>query len=997
MTYIYPNGLTVAIPDRWSDVRPPTLQDLHERGFDPRVLVAVNVDGVCRVEDGQYIKPPKTKWPYPSTDAYRRAMCATDGDQQDECLLNPRLLPDSLFAECVTIPRGYTWETSLFGPGPVGGRRQEYWPIARNTRHWLGSQVIAADIDHGMPWSQAREVMARHGLHPTFAYDSGSCTCPHGDHDRYRVVVVLDEVVTDLGVAKRLSRGLTVMLGGDAASADVTHVFYGGKSLIASEFGRRVSVREFEESLWSAKLPSLSTRTNLSSARARHRAGLGMVRGAATPGAGGEEEGGGRHTHDSEYESGRVNVDSIESARIVLHFDGVVPASGDESFPASATLPATRSRGGRPAAAFPRDAASAARVPDLAARLESECRLWCDFAGGDSPGVGDGDHGWLSYGGLFHLYSNLTAIRGGESLFREVLRRVHGVHPDWVQYDPRRWGREKKQSLACPPSRCDAESCPHAAECPSRGLTIVDAARGLVGSEFPVAVEERSVVTLQEGEALLREAVEAAIATDDDRIHGVVAPTGTGKTETYIRYIREHGGRYLIAVPTHALAVEVQRRLVEAGVPAGRRPELPVGHPFDAELRHLHDLGAHGAAAKLVREEASTVPALRDYLRQCEEAEAADMLIVTHAYLPHLLIKHGTGGRRVIVDEDPLPTLVRCGQVSLSALGQMREPVAGESAEVGELVEDLWRAVTDAPQGQIATLRPVPDDLETAWYALAKRAIAHVGDADADRHNVLDLFRAERIAVEGGVVSHARLLRLPEHAGLVVLSATLDGEICRRAFGDRVVLHEVPDVALAGRLVQHAGSSMSRQVLRRMTEEERAALAAEVGDAPTITYAKWKGEFETPAGMHFGNVEGIDVLAGSDLNVVGTWNLNPTALHLMAAVLGREEVQFARPRLATNRHAGFAWRDFCYADDQVLLSLQNYTRHAMLMQAVGRARLVRNDVEVHVWTNVPVPGAEVLIDGCDRCGRFHAAACADEAARVSRPCDDPRTAQVRTR
>jgi len=53
-------------------------------------------------------------------------------------------------------------------------------------------------------------------------------------------------------------------------------------------------------------------------------------------------------------------------------------------------------------------------------------------------------------------------------------------------------------------------------------------------------------------------------------------------------------------------------------------------------------------------------------------------------------------------------------------------------------------------------------------------------------------------------------------------------------------------------------------------------------------------------------------------------------------------------RRATNRHA----------DDPVLLSLQNHTRHAMPMQAIGRTRLVRNDVAVHVWTNVPVPGGE---------------------------------------
>jgi hypothetical protein len=59
-----------------------------------------------------------------------------------------------------------------------------------------------------MPWSEAAKVRRRHGLRPTFAYDSGSCRCQDGDHDRYRVVVILDEVLTDAAVAKRLAREL---------------------------------------------------------------------------------------------------------------------------------------------------------------------------------------------------------------------------------------------------------------------------------------------------------------------------------------------------------------------------------------------------------------------------------------------------------------------------------------------------------------------------------------------------------------------------------------------------------------------------------------------------------------------------------------------------------------------------------------------------------------------------------------------------------------------
>ncbi len=957
-TYTYPDGLTVSIPDHLSHIAPFRLEDLDALGFDPLRQVVVNLDRVCRGRSGQYVKPPKCRWPYPARDEYREAICSTWIDEAtgEERLCNPHVVTDAELAAAVTVPYGCTWETSLFGPGLVGKRRA-YWPIARNTRYWLGSQIVATDVDGGMPWSEAREVLARHGLHPTFAYDSGSCRCGHGDHDRYRVVVVLDEVSTDAAITRRLARGLTEMLGGDRSSADLTRVFYGGKSVILSDPGRRVSRAEFEESLWSAKVPGYSPGTNLRSARSRHRASFGLDSGAAIVGAGHESERGGGHIVDSEYENGIPTRDSNTSAENVLDSEGVDgPPESGRCTPSPRLAPASHDCARPPAAV---------RIPELRGRLRGSCGLWRDLEAGVDPAVGVGDPRWLHYRDLLHVFSNLTAVRGGHKLFREVLRRVHEVHPDWEQYDHRSWGRDKGRTLSGSPSRCDADSCPHAPSCPSGGLTIVDAARGTPGWGPPRQVEPRPVVSLEAGQERLEAEMAAALSATDSAVHGVRAPTGLGKTETYVGHVARHGGRYLIAVPTHALAREVQRRLLEVGVQAGRRPEVPLDGADAAVLRHLYDLGAHGAAARLVREQAVRVPAFHEYLRECDEAEAHDVLIVTHAALPHLLAKHGCRGRRVVVDEDPLPTLIRSGQVSKSVLAQMLTPIAGEPDGVGRLVDDLWQEVCRASEDRVVSLHPVADELEAAWHGLAKRAIAHVwgDDGGADRRNVLDLFRAERMVVQGGVVSHARLLRLPEDVGVVVTSATLDPEVCRRAFGDRLVVHEVPDVESAGRLVQHAGSSVSRQALERMTEAERQAFASRVGGAPTITYAGWKGLFENPSAMHFGNVEGLDALGGSSLNVVGTWNLNPVALHLMAAVLGRAETELARPRLATNRHVGFVWRDFCYADDPILLSLQNYTRHSMLQQSIGRARLVRNDVTVEVWTNVPVPGAEVVADG----------------------------------
>lgn len=81
----------------------------------------------------------------------------------------------------------------------------------------------------------------------------------------------------------------------------------------------------------------------------------------------------------------------------------------------------------------------------------------------------------------------------------------------------------------------------------------------------------------------------------------------------------------------------------------------------------------------------------------------------------------------------------------------------------------------------------------------------------------------------------------------------------------------------------------------------------------------------------------------------------------MAAELGREGEWMATQRQAVNSYDG-------YADDRLLLLLQNYTRYSMLYQAIGRARALRNDCTVTVWCTLPIRGAERVTRGEDGYG-----------------------------
>jgi hypothetical protein len=304
------------------------------------------------------------------------------------------------------------------------------------------------------------------------------------------------------------------------------------------------------------------------------------------------------------------------------------------------------------------------------------------------------------------------------------------------------------------------------------------------------------------------------------------------------------------------------------------------------------------------------------------------------------------------------------GSASLDLLRQMAtsphwDPDPGTDAVLQALIADLTA-------GEPKTIRPTPRVPAEAWEAVVRRAIHRIG-AEAARADggVLDLLRSNHHVVSpDGTVTFSSRVNLPPR-GMVILSATADAGVCRLLFGDRVVMHPVPEVAGVGRVIQHAGSSVSRHRLATMGPEERERFVAAVGPAPTITYAAFKHLFEDPSSLHFGNLEGRDVHGGCDVNIVGTHNLNPVALHLMAAELGRGDGRMATQRRSVNDHDGYAWSDYCYADDPLLLLLQNYTRYSMLYQAIGRARVLRNDCTVTVWTDLPIRGAERVGEGDD--------------------------------
>jgi hypothetical protein len=107
----------------------------------------------------------------------------------------------------------------------------------------------------------------------------------------------------------------------------------------------------------------------------------------------------------------------------------------------------------------------------------------------------------------------------------------------------------------------------------------------------------------------------------------------------------------------------------------------------------------------------------------------------------------------------------------------------------------------------------------------------------------------------------------------------------------------------------------------------------------------------------FGGLQGLDGFGGKPIAVYGTPYPPEYVVKLWAAVLGlntdEDSYAFAERPVQWNEYELSV--PTC-SEDGRLQRLYLWLAHSEIVQAVGRARLVSNDCEVHVFATLPVSG-----------------------------------------
>jgi hypothetical protein len=362
----------------------------------------------------------------------------------------------------------------------------------------------------------------------------------------------------------------------------------------------------------------------------------------------------------------------------------------------------------------------------------------------------------------------------------------------------------------------------------------------------------------------------------------------------------------------------------------------------------LYSLGSHGAAKRFMKAQSKAYPELEKYLKALDEIKVWDKTIITTH--DRLLLSEEFPNSQVIIDEDVIPTLLKQDEIKV---GDIAALCANNTVGENHVLRRLLKALLDA---EVNTVHKM--ELEFKWeyskeiQTLAERTSSVIG-------NILGFFFCSYWLKDKDKPEKIKFITrredFPPGKKIIILSATANEMIYRRMYGERLDFVDIGIVTTVGKIKQYTQWSYSRANVK---EDENLNIAKVItGNKPVITFKNQKKQFPEVKAT-FGNLTGLDSFAGEEMVVVGTYHLNPTVYLLYAHALGYKPVDASMSYRIIERN-GMEFYFFTF-NDEVLREIQLAFIEAELMQAVGRARILRNDCIVTVLSNLPIIGAEYV-------------------------------------
>lgn len=507
---------------------------------------------------------------------------------------------------------------------------------------------------------------------------------------------------------------------------------------------------------------------------------------------------------------------------------------------------------------------------------------------------------------------------------------------------------------------CRTSDCPCEADSP---INMLDYHSGHGSVCVKLDSTERQLISVDEARKNLSDLIQELYANAaPGEIHIIKAPTGLGKTHAILEMALPNT---VFAAPTHRLLTELVERYRRNGNDCFHYEQRPTFSIHEERIRNIERLQLEsitGAIRDLIveplqakdmlteTEEYDLLHALR-YLHQVVQVRRESTVFCTHRKAFSLFGDFDT----FIFDECPMEQLVKAFEVSQESISYLKRETGGgpihEFLKGVELCESDTAKLTEQPEGF---------DVETFIAFLRE----HTSEVD---ERVLDL--ASTFAVKrqrtGNILAVSQSGQFPADKKVLILSATANIPVYETLFPGRVIVHEIKDVQPMGRIHVHPEHPFTRtQIVRNGKDWFKSYVIAKVKEHNldgVITYKEYLSNgdrfMDTNIEMfsYFGATEGTNIAEGKNIGVFGTPN-KPSDVYAMIACAIHKQISsdmFGRWELDSVEVSGYLVR-IRTLDNPFVKRLHLADLTEELTQAVGRARTLFRDCDVHLFSRFPV-------------------------------------------
>lgn len=799
-------------------------------------------------------------------------------------------------------------------------------------------QMLVLDFDGGVSYKEIRDRAKQYELPLLAVYDTFSSK----EHDKFRAIFLNDVSITDKRAAKIYKSVLMeIFPESDRTDSDISKMYYGGKQVLY--FDPSVPMINMESALrnmaYYLKDKRGLTNYKRSIKRFAEQHGIRLNR----------KNGLDISVIDDATElTGTFDIDKNSQKPIIFY------KSNGEFLSRSCYQIHLEEDGTESSVGMQHSKRHNCSDKKALKYIHSKCQLYREFESGERR---------LHHHELFGLSTNIIYIETGKAVFKNTLSK----YPEYYDHSKqKRWEfylNYNKDSNYCP-EQCN-KFCAYSDNC-NHGTDILSTVTLKRGTIERLANYTETYYPIEEVQEDLKDNLRTAINANDTRWHIIKAQTAAGKTEAFLNLMEHSERNFLVAVPTNKLKRDVESRANEKGIALMVTPSLDeikdeIPNDIWDEIEFLREIGQHKKVYSYIRRmaEEEGIACLKEYLDKQEKFEDYEgNTITTHRKLLNMDKKTLDKYDVVIIDEDIILSSIIPNQceIPLSVIREVQKKAKKKSDPAySQLLKKIKRLLQKIKTDTLFELSGFEwkDDEDEAPKNKKEDIDGISALTDIPSFCLAEHFMCRKATREEHLPEDSIVFLKPykfKEIKHIMVSATVDKDVCEYSFGKQnVKFYECKQAQYTGTLNQYYDKSFSRSVIDRNLDILKK-ISKWSGFKHMITFKKYGiGD------MYFGNAIGCDYLKGKDIDVVGTPYQVDFLYKLFPFSLGLNVDEDAVMKSCEVIHNGYIFRFTTYDEnDDILRKFHLWMIESELEQAVGRARLLRCNCTVNLYSNFPI-------------------------------------------